>query len=147
MRYVSMGVLAFEATVLLAWLWSLIGTWMSALKHLFGGGRKLWPIPAMLTLAAGAFATIEAAATMRPFLREHWETAQGQQPTGDYSVRLVDEGRVVEFSGGINQGAAAALDRAIADAPKVTTVRLNSSRRPTMRSGYRRTVSCSRPRC
>src|SRR6185295_8025656 len=66
------------------------------------------------------------AATMRPFLHEHWETARGLQPTGGYTVTLVDDGRIVEFSGGINEGAAVALDRVIADAPKVTTVRLNS---------------------
>jgi hypothetical protein len=126
MRYLSMGVLVFEAAILLAWLWSLIGTWMSALKHLFSGGRKRWAILAMLTLAGGAFATMEQAATVRPFLQEHWEAARGRQPTAGYTIRLVDEGRVVEFTGGINEGAAEAIDRVIADAPKVTTVRLDS---------------------
>jgi hypothetical protein len=126
MRHLSMGVLAFEALVMLVWVWSLIGAWMSALKHLFGDGRKLWAVLAMLSLAAGAFATLRQASTMRPFLEEHWQTAKGQQPTAGYEVRLADGGRIVDFSGGVNEGAAAALDQAIAAAPHVTTVRLDS---------------------
>lgn len=125
-RHLSMGILAFEATVLLTWIWSLIGTWMSALKHFFGGGSKFWAAAALLTLTVGVFSTFEEARTLRPFVEEHWETARGQQRKGGFTVRLVDGGRLADFKGRIDEGAALALDQVIADAPKVTTVRLDS---------------------
>jgi len=52
--------------------------------------------------------------------------AMGKQPTAGFTVTLRDGGRVVEFKGGVNEGVAAALDKAIADAPNVTTVVLDS---------------------
>jgi len=125
-RHLSMAVLAFEAGLILAWVWSLVGTWMSALKHLFGGGSKFWAIVTLLMLAVGAFATIKEVSTMGQFLREHWETAKGRQPTDGFAIQLVDGGRVVDFTGGINEGAASALDKIVADAAKVTIVRLDS---------------------
>ncbi len=125
-RYVAMAVIAFQPLALLVWLWSVVGTWMSALKHLFSGGSKFWAIAAMLSVAGGAFGMMRELPTMRAFMEEHWEVAKGKQPTDGFSVTLVDNGRTVAFKGGVNEGAAAALDKAIADAPNVTTVSLDS---------------------
>ncbi len=125
-RHVSMTLLAYLAVALLVTVWSVAGAWMSAMKHLFGGGRRLWAALAMLSLAAVAFGTMEEYAELTPAMREHWAIAQGEQPGEDFEVVLIDEGRVVLYQGGINEGAAHALDRVIADAPRVTTVLLES---------------------
>jgi len=126
LRYLSMGVIAFEIAVVMVWLWALAGTWMASLRHLMGQGNKLWAVLAMASLAIASVHIVREASQMRPFIAEHWATAMGRQPAEDFHIELVDGGRVVAFSGGVNESAAAALDKAIAQAPKVTTVRLES---------------------
>lgn len=125
-RHVSMALLVYLGVALLLTVWSVAGAWMSAMKHLFGRGRRLWAILAMLSLAAIAFGTMKEYADLRPALREHWDIAQGQQPGKKFQVTLLNDGRVVAFNGGVNEGASRALDQVIADAPRVTTVLLES---------------------
>ena len=126
LRYLSMGVIGFEMAVLIVWLWALAGTWMAAFRHLMGRGPKLWALLAIVSLALVTASIMREAAHMRPFIEEHWATAMGRQPAEDFHIELVNNGRVVAFTGGINESAAVALDKAIVDAPKVTTVRLES---------------------
>lgn len=125
-RDVSMALLAYLGVALLITMWSIAGAWMSAMKHLFGNGRAIWAVAAMLSLAVGAFGTVREYADLLPAMREHWAIAQGEQPGEQFVITLVDEGRVVTFKGGVNDGAALALDKVIGDAPRVTTVRLES---------------------
>lgn len=125
-RHTSMALLVFLALALLVTMWSIAGAWMSAMKHLFGNGRAIWAILAMLSLAAGAFGTAREYLELRPALREHLAIAQGGRPGDEFNVELIDKGRVVVFTGGISDGAAQALDKAIGDAPHVTTVLLAS---------------------
>ncbi len=125
-RDASTALMVYLAVALLITVWSIAGAWMSAMKHLFGQGRRIWAFAAMLSLAAGTFGTMREYAELRPALREHWAIAQGQQPGEEFDIALTDNGRVVTFKGGVNDGAARALDKVIADAPRVTTVRLES---------------------
>jgi len=126
LRYLSVGVIAFEIAVVMVWLWALAGTWMASFRHLMGQGRKLWALLAMASLATASISVMREAMQLRPFVEEHWATAMGRQPAEDFHIQVVDGGRVVAFSGGVNESAAVALDKVIADAPKVTTVRLES---------------------
>ncbi len=126
MSYVSLAIIAFQPIALLVWMWSTAGTAMSAIKTFFSGGSRFWSIVTIAVLASTTFGMALQVAGMGPFLREHWEVVQGKQPTAGFSVRLKDGGRVIEFKGGVNEGAARALDKAIADAPKVSTIVLNS---------------------
>lgn len=126
LRYWSMGVIAFEVLVVSVWLWALAGTWMASFRHLMGRGSKAWALLAMVSLATASVGIVREAAHLRPVIEEHWATAMGRQPADDFHIELVEGGRVVTFSGGVNESAAKALDKAIADAPKVTTVRLES---------------------
>ena len=125
-RYVSMTVLALEAALLLVWLWATVGTWMSAAKHFFGGGSRFWAIAAMLSVSAGALAMVHEAPNLRPLLVEHWELALGAQPAEAFTVTLSGDGRIADFKGGINEGAAEALESLLASAQTVATVRLDS---------------------
>jgi len=126
MRELSIGVLAFEPLVLLVWLWAVFGTIVSALRRLFSGEQVLWSLLALLSMAFATLATLHSLGKMGPFLREHWAVARGKQPTERFDIRLSDDGRVIAFSGGVNDGAAAAIDKAIGDAPKVGTLLLHS---------------------
>ena len=126
MRSVSIAVLCFEPLVVLVWLWSVFGTTMSALRRFLDASQIVWSLLALLSLGVGTVATVRELGKMGPYLKEHWAVAQGKQPTESFEVGLRDEGRVVSFSGGINDGAAAAIDQAIAAAPRVGTVLLHS---------------------
>ena len=126
MRSVSIAVLCFEPLVLVVWMWSVFGTTMSAMRRLLSGTQMLWSLLALLSLGVGTLATVHELGKLGPYLREHWAVARGKQPTERFEVRLHDDGRVVAFSGGINDGAAAAIDKAIGDGPKVGTLLLDS---------------------
>ena len=126
MRSVSIAVLCFEPLLLVVWLWSVFGTTMSALRRLSAGTQVLWPLLALLSLGLGTTATLHELGKLGPYLKEHWAVANGKQPTEGFVVTLRDDGRVVAFSGGINEGAAAAIDKAIGDGPKVGTLVLDS---------------------
>jgi hypothetical protein len=126
MRSVSVAVLCFEPLVVAVWLWSMFGTTMSALRRFLDGSQVVWSLLALLSLGIGTAATARELGRMGSYLKEHWAVAQGKQPTETFEVTLRDEGRVVAFSGGINDGAAAAIDKAIGAAPRVGTVLLHS---------------------
>jgi membrane-bound ClpP family serine protease len=125
-RSVSIAVLVLEPLFLLVWMWSVTGTTVSALRTLFAGPSRLWAIIALLFIALSVIAATQELRRLGPALKEHWAVAAGKQPAESFSITLSVDGRVIEFSGGVNDGAAAAIDRAIADAPKVGTLLLNS---------------------
>ena len=126
MRSVSVAVLCFEPLVVAVWLWSMFGTAISALRRFLDGSQIVWSLLALISLGLGTVATVRELGKMGPYLKEHWAVAQGKQPTERFDVTLSDDGRVVSFSGGINDGAAAAIDRAIGAAPRVGTLLLHS---------------------
>ena len=126
MRAVSVAVLCFEPAVVAVWLWSMFGTAMSALRRFLDGSQIVWSLLALISLGLGTVATVRELGRMGPYLKEHWAVAHGKQPTESFDVTLSDDGRVVAFSGGINEGAAAAIDKAIGAAPRVGTVLLHS---------------------
>jgi hypothetical protein len=126
MRAVSIAVLCVEPLVVAVWLWSMFGTAMSALRRLFDGSSIVWSLLALLALGLGTAATVRELGRMVPYLGEHWAVAQGKQPTERFEVTLSNDGRIVSFAGGINDGAAAAIDKAIGEAPRVGTLLIHS---------------------
>jgi hypothetical protein len=125
-RYGSVVALVLVPMALLFWTWSNIGVFASALRRLFRDEGWFWSLVAMLVVVAGAQEVVPQMRALRPFLSEHLTVALGRQPGEPFTVKLVDAGRTVEFTGGVNDGAAQALRDVIAPAPKVTTVRLAS---------------------
>ena len=125
-RHASMTLLGYLGVAVLITAWSVAGAWMSSMKNLFGRGSRLWGALAMLSLTAVAFGTIKEYIGLQPALREHWAIAQGKQPGEQFKVVLRDGGRVVSYTGGVNEGASRALDEVVAEAPRVTTVVLDS---------------------
>jgi hypothetical protein len=125
-RWVSVGVLALQPLLILVWLWSMTGTTVSALRKLFSGPGRPWAILALLAMVASALAGANQLRRLGPALKEHLQVASGKQPGKDFVVSLSADGRVISFAGGVNEGAAAAIDKAIADAPQVGTLLLDS---------------------
>ena len=125
-RYSSMAALLLVPAGILLWAWSSFGAFVSALRHLLSGRSWFWPLVTILFLGLVARQATPELRALRPFLSEHLTVALGSQPGEPFTVRLMDSGRTVDFSGGINYGAADALREVVAPAPKVTTVRLNS---------------------
>ena len=125
-RWLSMGVLVLQPVLVLLWLWSMTGTTVSALRKLFSGPGRFWAVLALLAMVASALAGANQLRRLGPALKEHFEVAAGKQPGKDFAVRLSADGRVLSFTGGVNEGAAAAIDKAIAAAPQVGTLLLDS---------------------
>jgi hypothetical protein len=125
-RSISMAVLVLEPLLFLVWLWSMTGTTVSALRKLFTGPGRFWAILALLVMALSAVASARELHRLGPALKEHLQVALGKQPGDDFVVTVSGDGRVVAFSGGVNDGAAAAIDKAIGDAPQAGTLLLDS---------------------
>lgn len=60
-------------------------------------------------------------------LAEHWRVALNAQPGPQYTIEVSADGKSVVLKGGMNDGAAAALTRALDLAPAVKTVLFSSS--------------------
>ena len=125
-RSVSMAVLMLEPLLFLVWLWSMTGTTVAAIRKLFTGPGRLWAILALLAMALSLVASANELRRLGPALKEHLQVALGKQPGDDFVVTLSRDGRIFAFSGGVNDGAVTAIDKAIGDAPKVGTLLLDS---------------------
>jgi hypothetical protein len=125
-RSVSIGVLVLEPLLFLVFAWSMTGTTVSALRKLFAGPGRLWAVLALLLMALSAVASAHQLRRLGPALKAHMEVALGKQPGGRFAVSLSEDGRMVRFTGGVNDGAAAAIDKAIGDGPDVGTLLLDS---------------------
>ena len=126
MRHVAVGLMSLQALALLIWLWSVAGTWMAALRRLVMGGGRFWGLLALVILGIGMLATIREVWQLKPDVEDLWAVAQGRQPTPSFELHLLPDGKVLVYTGGINEGAAEALEKQIAAAPKLTTLQIDS---------------------
>lgn len=122
----SLAMLILQPLFLLVWVWAVIGATMSALRTLINGPSPVWAFIALFAIAASTVSTAHALTWLLPAMKEHFAVAMGRQPTATFTVTLSADGRVIAFAGGVNEGAARAIDRAIGDAPKVGTLLLDS---------------------
>lgn len=125
-RYSSGSVLALTALGITAWVWGARGTWASATLHRVRGGKEGWAIAAKVLLMLGALHTVGELLGSAPSLEEHMKVAAGSQLQPAYRIEISADGRAVMLTGGMNDGAAAALAATLADAPDVETVVLAS---------------------
>ena len=125
-RYSSAAVLALTVLGLLAWVWAISGTWASANKHVQRGGKGGWASAAKVIIVLGIFRTVVDVGNMSESFDEHWRVALGGQLGPQYTIQVSADGKSVVFKGGINDGAAEALTRALDMAPAVNTVAFSS---------------------
>lgn len=126
-RYGSAGLLFVTALGIAAWFWAVAGTWASANKHVQRGGKSNWATAAKFMIVLGVLRTFGDVGNMMPTLEEHFRVAAGDQLGPSTKLELRADGRSILLSGGINDGSAEQLDRALQLAPAVTTVVFSSN--------------------
>jgi hypothetical protein len=126
-RYGSAAFLLIITLSVLAYFWAVAGTWASANKHAGRGGSSGWATVAKVVIVLGILRTFGDVATLLPTLQEHMRVAAGAQFGPDTSLQVRADGRSILLSGGINDGSAEQLDRALEIAPAIKTVVLSSS--------------------
>lgn len=126
-RYGSAAFLAITALGVAAWTWAVAGTWASANKHAQRGGKPGWAIAAKVMIVIGVVRTFVDISTITPILKEHTRVASGAQLGPDTVLEVRADGRSILLSGGINDGSADQLDKALQKAPSVATVVLSSN--------------------
>lgn len=125
-RYGSSGVLLLTALGVIAWVWAISGTWASANKHVSRGGKQGWATAAKAMIVLGVLRMIGEVVTMTGPLSEHWKVATGWQLGPEVSFQVRADGKSLLVSGGINDGTAESLSKALQLAPTVTTIVLQS---------------------
>lgn len=125
-RYGSLGFLFITALGIVAWFWAVSGTWKSASKHVQRGGKPVWAAAAKFMIVIGVLKTFGDVVNLTPALEEHIRIAMGAQPGPSTKLEVRADGRSILLSGGINDGSAEQLEKALQLAPAVTTVVLSS---------------------
>jgi hypothetical protein len=77
-------------------------------------------------IVLGIFRTVVDVGNMSESLAEHWRVALGGQFGPQYTIQVSADGKSVVLKGGMNDGAAEALTRALDMAPAVNTVVFSS---------------------
>ena len=126
-RYGSAGVLLLSALGILAWAWAISGTWASANKHVARGGKQAWASAAKVMIVLGVLRMVGEIGGMTGPVGEHWKVATGWQLGPDVSFQVRADGKSLLLKGGINDGTAESLSKALELAPSVTTVVLQST--------------------
>ncbi len=125
-RYGSAGFLFVTTLGIVVWSWAVSGTWASANKHVQRGGKSGWATAAKFMIVLGVLKTFGDVGNMMPTLQEHIRVATGAQLGPSTKLEVRADGRSILLSGGINDGSAEQLDKALQMAPAVTTVVFSS---------------------
>ncbi len=129
-RAASSALLWIYTIGLILWAWAILGTWRAAEREQAekqrAGLSGAWSKVAKLMILLGAIGTGSRVVNDLPRLAAHWRTALGEQAASPFTVTPQRDGRAVLFTGGINDGAADALEQALRKTPGATTVVLRS---------------------
>lgn len=123
-RYFAAANLLFGVVNLAVWIWAARGTWLSATRDGLAEG-SLGGLAKILVVVGAVLVVIEVVQA-RSAVLEQWRVALGKQIGAEFSIRVSPDATTVVFNGGMNDGAAAALEQALDRAPSVTTVSLAS---------------------
>ena len=126
-RYGSAAVLLLTLLGVIAWAWAISGTWASANKHVARGGKQGWASAAKVIIVLGVLRMLGEIGGMTGSLAEHWKVAAGWQLGPDVTFQVRADGKSLLLKGGINDGTAESLLKALDLAPSVNTVVLQST--------------------
>lgn len=117
-------VLAFEWA---ATAWQSVGIWRSATRYSANGGPKRWAQLAKIMVVIGILGTATRfIVSGLPQAVEYTRIATGNDPFGEYQVRVIRDGTEIEISGHIGFGLANKIDETLTANPKVRIIHLNS---------------------
>lgn len=114
-------------SLLLIYLWQMVGIWRSADNHPNRGGRAFWAGVAKFMVIIGVLQTANTFTQNGwPQIRESFRIATGDPDIGTFTLRLMNGGTEIEFAGGMPFGAAEELAKLLDAAPQVHTIHLDS---------------------
>jgi len=125
-RYAAASVVILTILGVTAWFWAMRGTWASASRHVGRGGRPFWAYAAKLAILLSVFRHIGGFAASAPLVAAHLKVAFGSQPGPSMTIQMRNDGKAVQLEGGINDGTARSLRKALDDSPSVDTIVLHS---------------------
>jgi hypothetical protein len=120
-RGIAASILGAFAVFSLAGSWQAVGTWRSVRRYVSNDGSVIWAALAKLTCIVCSLSYVVISLAEIPTLRESFRVVSYQDRTIPSRIRVLNNGRDVEISGGISPGTADAL-RNVLD--KTTTIRL-----------------------
>lgn len=126
LRLASAGVLGLMLLGLVVWLWSAVGIWRSAGRHVGRGGSAFWAFAARAMVVLGALNTAAQLVSLSPVVAEFSQIAAGDDPIGA-KANLVVSGDTLALTGWIAAGTADEVAKALDTHPSVRRVALQSS--------------------
>ena len=111
---------------LLFQIWQAVGVWRSATRYK-ASGHSFWGGAAKTAISLGlAYVAYSSVFVTGPQFIGIYDIATGDALVGPHQFRVVADGKVLEFSGGISFGVAKEFETLLGAMGNVTTVRLNS---------------------
>lgn len=126
-RYAAMLAILLALGSYGCWIFLAVGTWTCAGKHAGRGGAVGWVLAARASLLCGLLMMLFTVPAVVNTVRSHSDILAGHQPGPAPAFWLSADARVLLLQGGINDGTAGELERALARAPQVRTVVLASN--------------------
>ena len=109
-------------------IWQLVGIWRAAGSHSARTGKVFWVGAARVLVVIGAIASVWRYATLGvPLVFDHVKIALGDSALGTFELRVLNDGREIEYSGAIVYGAAEALEKLLQQTPQAKVIRLQST--------------------
>jgi hypothetical protein len=119
--------LVFVVLVVTFWIWSLVGIWRSAHRHITEGKGLGWARTAKVMVAIGALSMIaKLGASTIPRVIDEIRIVSGHDPIGSLEIKLASGGHALILKGGFGAGTAEDVKSFLDAAPAVRTVELDS---------------------
>lgn len=108
-------------------IWSFVGIWRSAGRHTARGGSQFWSVVARMMVGLGLLSSAVQAQNAYLQLQEFAQIAVGSDPIGARATfRLGEGGTDLIMEGLLTEGTAGDFEQALASAPQVRKIILNS---------------------
>ena len=118
--------IAMWTAIVLLRVWVAVGVWRSAQRYQ-ASGKPFWGGAAKVLIVLGvAFGIYNFAFVAAPQIAGIYEIVAGDARVGPHQFRVLGNGQVLEFTGGITFGVARELEALLGAMPSLKTVQLNS---------------------
>jgi ATP-dependent protease ClpP protease subunit len=107
--------------------WQIIGTWRAADNHVEKTKKGRWAMAAKIMITIGVVSTFGNVASALPVYKSLYELATIQDEFSNYSIEVVDDGKVIHFTGGMGFGASEDIERTISTHSNVEGIILDSN--------------------
>jgi hypothetical protein len=106
--------------------WQIIGAWRAAENHVERTKKRGWAMAAKVMITIGVLSTFGNVTSALSGYKDLYELATIQDEFNNYSIEVVDDGRVIHFTGGMGFGSSEDIEKTIARHPNVEGIILDS---------------------